>query len=122
MSHIVLIETELRDSAAIRAACSRLGLQEPVHGTARLFSGEATGLAVQLPGWPYAVVCNTATGQVQFDNFGGRWGNQQELDKFLQAYAVEKCLIEARRKGHQVTEQPLPDGSFKLTIQVAGGA
>ena len=37
-------------------------------------------------------------------------------------YAVEKARIEARRQGHSVTEQPLADGSIKLTIQVGGGA
>ena len=59
---------------------------------------------------------------MHFDNFKGHWGAQQELDKFLQAYAVEKALIEARKHGHTVTEQPLTDGSIRLTIQVAGGA
>jgi hypothetical protein len=38
----------------------------------------------------------------------------------LQAYAVEKTKIEARRKGHAVTEQQLADGSIKLTVQVGG--
>ena len=47
---------------------------------------------------------------------------QQELDRFLQAYAVERAKSEARRQGHSVTEQPLADGSIKLTIQLAGGA
>ena len=50
------------------------------------------------------------------------WGQQQELDRFLQAYACEKTKIEARKKGHTVSEQMLADGSIKLTIQVAGGA
>jgi hypothetical protein len=34
---------------------------------------------------------------------------------------VEKAKIEARKRGHSVFEQPLADGSIKLTIQVAGG-
>jgi hypothetical protein len=59
---------------------------------------------------------------VTYDNFGGRWGDQKHLDRFLQAYAVEKCRIEARRRGHQCAEQTLADGSVKLTIQVNGGA
>jgi hypothetical protein len=59
---------------------------------------------------------------VQLDNFGGHWGKSQQLDRFLQAYAVEKAKIEARRRGHSVMEQPLANGSIKLTIQVAGGA
>lgn len=50
------------------------------------------------------------------------WGDQKELDRFLQAYAIERARIEARKKGYTVTEQALTDGSVKLTIQVAGGA
>jgi hypothetical protein len=34
----------------------------------------------------------------------------------------EKSRLEARRKGHTVTEQLLTDGSIKLTIQVGGVA
>jgi hypothetical protein len=37
MSHIVQIQTEVRDAAAIVAACRRIGLAEPTAGTARLF-------------------------------------------------------------------------------------
>ena len=122
MSHIVSIKAEIRDAAAVQAACRRLGLSEPEHGTVKLFSGEATGLAVKLPDWQYPVVCNTASGQVRYDNFNGRWGDQQHLDKFMQAYAVERAKLEARRRGHSTTEQTLADGSIKLTVQVAGGA
>ena len=50
----------------------------------------------------------------------GRWGKQEELDRFLQACAAEKAKIEARRKGHSVTEQPLADGAIKLTVNVGG--
>ena len=106
----------------MKAACQRLNLPEPVQGKTKLFSGEVEGLAVKLPDWIYPVVCNTATGQVQFDNFNGRWGDQKQLDKFMQAYAAEKVKIEGRRKGHVVTEQQLADGSLKLTIQVGGTA
>lgn len=69
MSHVVSIQTKLRDPAAITAACQRLKLNAPVQGTARLYSGEATGLLVQLPGWLYPVVIDTATGEVRYDNF-----------------------------------------------------
>ena len=122
MSHIVQIETQVRDPVAIQAACRRLGLADPIQQSVRLFSGEATGLAVQLPDWRYPVVCDTVTGQIRYDNFGGVWGEQAQLDQFLQAYATEKAKIEARKRGHSVTEQSLADGSIKLTIQVSGGA
>lgn len=122
MSHIVHLQTQIKDPAAVRAACQRLALPEPIQGTHRLFSGEVTGLAVQLPDWVYPVVANLATGQLRYDDFGGRWGDRQHLDRFLQMYAVEKCRIEARKAGRSVTEQTLADGSVKLTIQVSGGA
>ena len=122
MSHVVTIMTEIRDAAAVRAACRRLNFPEPVHGTVKLFSGEVTGLAVQLPDWQYPICCDLSTGQIRFDNFQGHWGDQKELDRFLQAYAVEVVKSAARRKGHQVTEHQLTDGSIKLTVNVAGGA
>ena len=122
MSHIVEIQTEVRDVAAVNAACQRLGLPAPVNKTAKLFSGEATGLAVELPDWQYPVVCDLSSGEVRFDNFNGRWGEQKHLDALLQFYAVEKARIEARRAGHSLTERQLADGSIKLTINVGGAA
>jgi hypothetical protein len=122
LSHIVVVKTEVRDAAAVRAACQRLGLTEPVHGTIKLFSGEATGLAVQLPDWQYPVVADLSSGQLKYDNFAGRWGDQKHLDRFLQAYAVERARAEARKQGYICTEQARADGSIKLVIQVQGGA
>ena len=120
MSHIVTIQTEVRDPIAIRAACDRLQLPEPVFGETKLFSNTATGWAVRLPDWRYPVVCNTETAQIAFDNFGGRWGNEQHLHKFFQTYAVEKVKLEARRQGQTAIEQPLADGSIRLQIAVVG--
>ena len=107
---------------ALAAACARLGLKAPVQGTARLYASQATGQIVELPGWTYPVVVDTEQRQISLDNYGGAWGDQKELDKLLQAYAVCKASLEARKQGHSVTEQILTDGSIKLTIQVAGGA
>ena len=59
---------------------------------------------------------------MQFDNYGGKWGEQVQLDRFLQSYAVEKAKFEARKHGHTVTEQALSDGSIKLLVQVGGAA
>jgi len=114
----VTIQTQLRDPIAIIAACQRLGHAEPVHGKFKLFTTEATGHAVQLPGWRYPVVCDTTAGTIAFDNYEGKWGQRQHLDQFLQAYAVEKTKLEARKNGHSVSEQPLADGSIKLTVHV----
>jgi hypothetical protein len=117
--HMVTIQTRLHDPVAIAAACQRLQLPAPVQGTTQLFSGAAAGLIVQLPDWRYPVVIDTQAGTVQFDNHSGRWVEQKQLDHFLQLYAVEKAKLEARKKGHQISEQTLTDGSIKLKI-IAG--
>ena len=122
MSHIVKIKTEVRDAAAVTAACRRRQLADPVFGKHRMFRGEVEGLAVRLRDWNYPAVCQLDTGEVQFDNFNGRWGDQRELDAFLQGYAVEKARIEARKRGHTVTEQALVDGSIRLTVQIGGAS
>ena len=122
MSHIVQIQTEIRDPDAVAAARRRLGLPGPVHGTATLFEGQATGLLVKLPGWLYPVVCDTASGVVRFDNYHQAWGKQEQLDRLVQAYAVEKARIEARKRGHHVVEKSLADGSIEVTIQLGGVA
>ena len=122
MSHIVEIKTEIRDEQAIRAACVRLQLSPPEHKTCRLFSNTETGLAIQLPGWQYPIVCQTDSGSVKFDNYNGHWGEQKHLDAFLQGYAVEKAKLEARKKGHSVSETRLEDGSIRLAVRVGGAA
>jgi hypothetical protein len=119
MSHIVTIETKIHDPIAVDAACRRLGLNQPIQGTAQLYSGEEAGLLVQLPAWQFPVVIDTLSGAVRFDNFEGRWGDAKEFDRFLQIYAVEKAKLEGRKKGWQVREQNLQDGSIRVCIQDA---
>ena len=122
MSHIVQIETQIKDEQAVRAACTRLQLTAPEHKTVRLFNATATGLCVELPGWQYPVVANLQTGSLQYDNYNGHWGEQARLNAFLQSYAVEKAKIEARKKGHTCSETRLQDGSIRVTVLVGGAA
>ena len=44
MSHVVEIKTEIRDEAAVKAACVRLQIPTPEHKTVRLFNATTTGL------------------------------------------------------------------------------
>ena len=122
MSHIVTIQTKVRDPEAVAAACRRLGLPEPVRGTAELYSGEAAGLLIRLPGWRYPAVVDAAAGRVLYDIYGGAWGEQAQLDRLLQMDAVEKAGIEARERGHTAAEHLLADGSLRLTIDVGGAS
>ena len=66
MSHIVEIKTQVKDAAAVQAACRRLKLPEPQQRTVKLFIAAITGLVVQLSEWTYPIVCDTTTGEVNF--------------------------------------------------------
>jgi hypothetical protein len=114
----VTIQTELRDLDAVRAACKRLSLAEPVFSEHHdLFNGQqAAGWAVKLSGWLFPVVIDDKTGKVAFDNFGGSWGDAKHLDAFKQAYAVCKATAIARAKGYQVAEHKLADGTVRLAV------
>ena len=122
MSHIVEIKTELRDGAAVAAACRRLALPAPAMGTAQLYSGQAEGLLVRLPDWLYPIVIDTASGAIRYDNYGGCWGDEQHLHRFVQAYVVERARSEARKKSYATSEQSLADGSILVEIEVGGQA
>lgn len=122
MSHVVKIETKIRDVNAIRQACLRLQLAAPVQGKHELYSSTEIGWAVRLTDWRYPVVCKTESGEVAYDNYNGKWGDANRLHEFLQRYAVEKAAIEARRHGYFSTEMLLTDGSIKLTIHTGGSA
>ena len=120
MSHIVQIQTEVRNEPAVQAACRRLHLPPPKQGTFELYGSTETGLGIELPEWRYVAVANTETGELRFDNYEGRWGEQKYLDQFLQRYAVEAATIAARKQGHSVVESRLDDGSVKLSVQIGG--
>ena len=77
VSHIITIQTQVRDPAASCAACERLKLPPPTEGSFSVFSAESAGHAVQLPGWRYPLVCETTSGQLRYDNYNGRWGEER---------------------------------------------
>ena len=120
MSHVVTIETKLKDPAALSAACARLRLPEPKTETVKFFDGsEHEGLAVRPPGFVYPVVVKE-DGTTLSDTYGGRWGDDAFLGRLKQAYAVEAAKLQAKARGHRCTETPLPDGGVKLTVTAGG--
>ena len=82
MSHTVTIQAELKDPAALEAACRRLNLPLPTRGKVQLFDRIAEGTGIQLDGWRFPI-CLTPQGEILFDNFGGFWGLPERLDELV---------------------------------------
>ena len=51
MSHTVTIQAELKDPAALEAACRRLNLPLPTRGKVQLFDRIVEGTGIQLDAW-----------------------------------------------------------------------
>jgi hypothetical protein len=119
MSEIVVVKIQVRDQAALDAACKRLGLAPSYEGHHKVYTKMQSGRAVKLTGWKYPVVFDLSTGQGVYDNFEGEWGQQVELDKLLQMYGTEKGKIELRRMGKIPVETKRQDGSIVLTCTSA---
>lgn len=85
-----------------------------------IFDARATtpveGLLVRLPEWRYPVVVDVAQGNLQYDNFEGRWGDPVHLNRLMQMYSVEKTKLEVHKKGWMVQETSLHNGSIQLQI------
>lgn len=77
MSHIVMIDTEIRDIRAVQSACARLDLPAPNPGEVQFLSGKVSGLLVHLTSWKFPVVCQLQTGALKYDDYEGRWGERK---------------------------------------------
>jgi hypothetical protein len=123
MSHTVQVRNiKCTNEAALSIACDQLGLKMRARGKHKLFDREHEGVAVDLPGWRLPVVIDTSTGQASFDNYGGQWGQEVELDRLIQRYALEAAKMEAVSQGLTCNEEELPDGGLKLVMVDYAGA
>lgn len=122
MSHTVKLKTQLTCLESIKRACKRMpGVEFLGKGTFRVYSGNNSGIGIQLPGWQYPITIDIESGELAFDNYGGRWGNEEVLDGFRQAYGVEKAKLEGQNRGYSVQEETLANGDIKVTLNVGGG-
>lgn len=113
MSHIVKIQAKITDETAVLSAAEAMGLEHPHYEKdVKVYQARKTGLCVDLPGWTYPIVIDLATGDVSYDNYNGHWGKISELEKFTQAYAVEKVKLDAYANSFMVEETVVEEGEY----------
>ena len=123
MSHFTTIETQIRDIAALKAACAELGVGLEAGAEARGYGRRQVrgDYVVRLKG-PYDIAVDKAkqgTYALTTDLWGGHVEREvgPQFGKLLQMYGLHKAQIEARKKGFMTRRQPMKDGSIKLVIQ-----
>lgn len=123
MSHTTTITgLKITDIRALAQAVARIqGATLTTHAKPteqRLFDGKPitnVTASVSLPGWLYPVHIDS-TGNAHLDNYGGKWGAPETLDKLKQGYATSKAASLARSNGYMVQEKQKADGSITLTL------
>lgn len=122
MSHFTTIKTQIKDIAALEAACKELKLSLLQKAKARGYANETRpgDYVIKLNG-PYDIAVNR-----QPDGTYGLttdwWQGQVEKEvganfgKLLQLYGVHKATAEARKKGFSVMRQPQRNGNIKLVL------
>ena len=117
MSHIVKAKVEMKNVDCLNRAIKHLGLTNLGQGTHKLWSNQtAQGIGVKLPDWNHPVVINPTKGEAVYDNYGGNWGKQIELDKLVQRYTTEVTIDQAIAGGYTYEEETLANGDVELTM------
>jgi len=75
-----------------------------------------SGFAVHLKNWNYNIVIDKE-GHASFDNYGGRWGNIDELKKLQEAYALRAAEKVCQDQGWYCETQ---NGSLIITHPTGG--
>ena len=87
-------------------------------GKHTLYGGAPTGIGIALPGWKYPVVIDQTSGNISYDNYGGSWGKQDEIDGLAQGYVVEKTRLQAMAQNLQIDhEETLDDGTIEMVYE-----
>ena len=122
MSHFTTIETQIRDIAALKAACAELGVGLEAGAEARGYGrrqvrgdyvvrlkGPYDIAADRMPDGGYRLTTDWWSGHVEKE-VGKNYG------RLLQLYGVHKTMREAAKKQLRVTRRQETDGSIKLTL------
>ena len=128
MSHFATIETQIRDIAALKAACAELGLDINENAVARGYAGNTRSgeHVIKLKG-PYDIAVepakeNDGTYGLTTDWWDGHVAKEvgTGYGRLLQSYGIHKTMREARTRGLRVHRRQEQDGSVLITLE--GGA
>jgi len=122
MSHWTTVQTQIRDTEALRAACAELNLALLENTEARGYGNNRHKgqFVIQLNG-PYDIALVRQT-DGSFSLLTDWWDGHVEREvgrnfgRLLQLYAVHKAAIEARKRGLSIQRKQLQNGAITLTI------
>lgn len=115
MSHTISAKIKLVDKELVTKAATELGFEVLGDQQHQLYAGAVDGIGVKLPGWRYPAVV-LADGTIRYDNYHGSWGQQTELDKLCQAYAIAAAEQQADDYGWMFDKTTLANGDVQIEL------
>lgn len=117
MSHIVTIQTELKNKESIQEVCKALNVQYLGQKTTKYYNTTKSGIAVQFRNWKYPVTIQE-NGSVYFDNYQGSWGNKKDLDAFINEYSLVETVGKLKKKNLRYEVQRLKNNEIKIEVMI----
>ena len=120
MSHTAEVQVDIRPAQhldCLKRACRRVGAEYLGNGRHVLFDGSHTGYGVKLKGWRYPMVIETG-GDAKYDNYGGSWGDADQIQKLKQAYAAEVAHKEACKTYGKQKVKPIRQQGKQFVVEV----
>lgn len=129
MSHVVKLGLQIKDMAALKAACLSLGLELVEAKDFRYYAGMRApcNYAIRIPGdsqaYEIGVIKNADHYELQWDTFAGGKGmvsrvGQNSKDtkagKLRQAYASQVSIRTLQRQGYRVAQSTDVNGNVVL--------
>jgi hypothetical protein len=124
MSHMSKIELQVKDLSILSTACARLGLELIKSKQSFKWYGKEAPCdhAIKVPGAEYeiGVIHRDGLYELNCDYYDRNLGKVigKNGGRLKQAYAIEKTMTEARRKGYSVLERKTDNG-IRLHVRIA---
>lgn len=117
MSHCTTIDVKFKDINILKKVCKKLNLEFEENSYQRFYDGKIEyGTKIKLPNWNYPIIVKS-DGNVIYDNYEGNWGDEKEINKLKQHYAVEKTKSIAIKNGYTFTEKKVGN-DIKLFVNI----
>ncbi len=122
MSHTQTVKVAISNKEAFKEAAKEVNAKSfsTEERDVRLYDSVQRGMFVHFTNWQYPVV--VTNGELRYDNFEGRWGNESDLNAFRQSYATNVIRIAGVSDGKPLVSDTREGNSRILLLQNQDGS
>jgi hypothetical protein len=114
----MVCRTQVKNREQLERVLTDMGVAYEHLSSYTMFDGETVNdaLVFRPNNWSHDVAV-PKSGNLRYDNYEGKWGDEAELDKILQAYSVAELKYQSELEGYIITETRLDNGDIELVAE-----